>query len=91
MIDTWIRSLEVEGLVVTAKFASTAPQARYEVRVDGGTWKAATSPWTSPKLRAGEHRIDVRSINRRGKKDPKPATATVTTVGAPAMTDERTP
>lgn len=47
--------------------------AGFECRLDGGAWQPCKSPYTSPKLKAGWHSIDVRAVDKAGHSDPTPA------------------
>ncbi len=56
----------------TFEFFATE-KARLECRVDGGAWKACTSPLEVDGLAAGEHTFAVRAIDLAGNRQPEPA------------------
>ena len=48
------------------KFTSTDPAATFQCRVDKRKFAACTSPFTTPKLRPGRHRFQVRAVGAGG-------------------------
>ncbi|MGD0196595.1 MAG: hypothetical protein ABSC56_01630 [Solirubrobacteraceae bacterium] len=42
--------------------------AGYQCRVDGGSWQACSSPFTTRPLRAGRHSLSIRAIDRAGNR-----------------------
>src|SRR5262249_49285232 len=49
------------------------PGSHLECRLDGGSWFACTSPWTTNQLVDGEHVFEARAIDAAGNVDPTPA------------------
>ena len=56
------------------EFTSTPPGANFECRVDGGLFKACTSPYVAYNLPLGAHTLYVRAVTIDGATDPTPAT-----------------
>ena len=54
------------------RFTSSDPSARFQCRLDKGSFSACASPLTTPKLRPGKHRLQVRAVGAGGT-DPTPA------------------
>ena len=66
--DRWIRSD-----TATVAFASPAPAAGFECRLDGGAWSACTSPKTFSAAGEGRHAAQLRAKTSVGA-DESPAT-----------------
>jgi hypothetical protein len=47
----------------------------FECSLDGGTWAACTSPYTTPTLDEGNHSFAVRAVDKAGNVDATPATS----------------
>jgi len=58
----------------TFEFSSSIPGSSFECRIDGGTFTACTSPYTTEPLNEGQHTFEVRAISPAGNEDPTPAT-----------------
>jgi Bacterial Ig-like domain len=54
------------------RFSSSDPSASFECRLDKGKFAACASPLTTPKLRPGKHRLQVRAVGAGGT-DQSPA------------------
>jgi hypothetical protein len=54
------------------RFTSSDPSARFQCKLDKGSFSACASPLTTPKLRPGKHRLQVRAVGAGGS-DPTPA------------------
>lgn len=67
----------------TFAFSASRSDARFECRVDLGTFERCTSPHTTPALARGEHVFEVRATYAAGPADPTPARRRVT-IGAGA-------
>lgn len=50
--------------------------AGFECRLDKGAWTPCTSPYRTPRLRAGWHAIEIRTIDTAGHVDPTPLNPT---------------
>ncbi len=61
---------------VTFEFTSGAPDATFEVQLDGDGFAPATSPVTYKNLLDGEHTFEVRACDALGNCDASPATQT---------------
>ena len=74
----------------TPTFTFSGGGTSFECRVDGGTFAACTSPFTTGTLSDGTHTFDVRAKNAAGTVDPTPGTQTfivdTAAPGAPAFT-----
>jgi Tol biopolymer transport system component len=55
-------------------FASSIPGASFRCRTDGQVYAPCTSPYSSPRLTAGDHTFSVYAIGADGAADPTPAT-----------------
>jgi hypothetical protein len=60
----------VTGTTATIDFGT--PGVPYECSVDGGPFRACSSPWTMADLAPGPHTLDVRAIGPDGRPDPTP-------------------
>jgi len=58
----------------TLRFSSTAPGATFRCSVDAKPFKACRSPFTTPSLKLGAHRVRVAAV-LDGLTDPTPAAA----------------
>jgi hypothetical protein len=54
------------------KFTSTDPSAAFQCKLDKGKFAPCASPFKTPKLRPGKHRLQVRAVGAGGT-DPTPA------------------
>jgi hypothetical protein len=54
------------------KFSSTDPAATFQCRLDNGQFAACASPFRTPKLRPGKHKLKVRAVGAGGT-DATPA------------------
>ncbi|MEX2255948.1 MAG: Ig-like domain-containing protein, partial [Acidimicrobiia bacterium] len=57
-------------------FTSTEGGSTFEVRLDGGSWSASTTPKTYSGLAEGSHTFDVRATDEAGNQDASAATYT---------------
>jgi plastocyanin len=64
----------------TVKFAGTVAGATFECSVDKGAFKTCRSPFTTPSLKPGRHRIRVRATVG-GVADPTPASCSFKVTG----------
>jgi hypothetical protein len=64
------------------KFSSEAG-ATFQCQLDGGAWKACTSPY-KVKVKVGKHTVLVRAIDKAGNVDATPAKAKFTRVEKPS-------
>jgi hypothetical protein len=63
--------------VDSATLAFASPEdGGFECRLDAGNWDSCSSPITYASLSEGDHRFEVRALNRPGNADPTPAMAT---------------
>ena len=62
----------------TFEFGSPEPGARFECRVDTGTWAACTSPHRTAALGNGAHTFEVRALDALGNADATPASRSFT-------------
>lgn len=60
----------------TFRFSSDEPASTFSCRMDGGSWRACPTTWTSSKLKPGKHTLSVRATDRAGNVDPTPAART---------------
>lgn len=56
----------------TVKFAATVPGASFRCSIDRGPFKPCRSPYTTPALKPGRHKIRVAAVSN-GLTDPTPA------------------
>jgi hypothetical protein len=79
---TTINSGPADGSVITSSTAtfgfSSSETSTTQCRVDGATFAACTSPFTTSTLATGQHTFDVRSIDAQGNVEPKPPRRTFT-------------
>jgi hypothetical protein len=61
----------------TFAFSANEPSATFECKVDGGSFAACVSPFTTPVLGDGSHTFQVRAT-QGGNTDPTPASRTFT-------------
>jgi hypothetical protein len=54
------------------KFTSTDPNATFQCKLDKGKFRACASPFKTPKLRPGKHKLQVRAVGAGGT-DASPA------------------
>jgi hypothetical protein len=54
-------------------FRATAPDARFECKLDRAKFRPCASPRKLRKLRPGRHRFRVRAVDAEGNFDPTPA------------------
>jgi hypothetical protein len=54
------------------KFTSSDPAATFQCRLDKGQFAVCASPFTTPRLRPGKHKLKVRAVSVGGT-DPTPA------------------
>ena len=66
----------VKGQKATFTFTSEVAGAAFECQVDGGAFKACTSPFKvkTKKLKVGKHTLKVRAVQPAGNLDPTPST-----------------
>ena len=65
--DTSITGAPVSGSTATVSFSSPASDvARFECRLDGGTYATCTSPKQFSALTEGEHTVSVRAVDNAG-------------------------
>jgi hypothetical protein len=55
------------------RFASNAAVATFRCRIDAGPWRACRSPYTSPRLAAGGHALQVLARDTFGQSSRSPA------------------
>jgi hypothetical protein len=67
----------------TFAFSSTEAGSTFACRVDGGTYGACGSPWTTTALGDGAHSVSVRATDTAGNTDGTPATRSFTVDTAP--------
>lgn len=77
-IDTQVTAGPADGgtvylRVATYSFASDTA-ASFECSVDGATFAACTSPFSTPELANGSHQFRVRGLDAQGHADSTPAT-----------------
>jgi Glucose / Sorbosone dehydrogenase len=53
--------------------ATASEQARFECSLDGGAFVACATPFTTPPLAEGPHRVDLRAVDAAGNVEPQPA------------------
>lgn len=66
----------------TFEFSSDEAGSSFEVRIDGGSWGGAGSPYTTGELSLGEHTFEARAIDPAGNIDASPASQTFTVEAA---------
>jgi hypothetical protein len=81
--NTVIASGPSAGEVIAATsatfgFGATKSPGRFECALDGGSWSACASPYTTNALAQGPHSFAVRSIDARDVADASPAQASWT-------------
>ncbi len=60
------------GRIAELPFGSSEPGSRFECRLDGGPFRACTSPYTK-KVALGKHTFQARAIDPQGQVDRTPA------------------
>ena len=60
------------------KFSSPDAQATFQCAVDKKPFAACRSPFKTPKLKPGKHRVQIRATDQVGNADPTPALVNVT-------------
>ena len=53
--------------------AAASEQARFECSLDGSPFAACATPFTTPPLTEGPHRLDLRAVDAAGNVEPQPA------------------
>lgn len=76
------------GPSATFAFADADPTARFECRLDAGTWTACSSPKIYNNLSGGSHGVNVRAVDEAG--NTSAGTTTTWTVDATAPTASMT-
>ncbi len=75
---------------VTFAFTASVSPATFECQIDGATFVACTTPYTTTVAVDGPHTFFVRAVDAQGDRDPTPATASWTLDSIPpdtAITD----
>jgi hypothetical protein len=57
----------------TFHFSSSVDRVRYRCRIDGRPWHTCQNPYTTFRLKDGDHSLRVAALNRDGTPDPTPA------------------
>jgi hypothetical protein len=65
------------------EFVSPEANVTFECSVDGGSFVPCSSPWTTPSLALGPHRVEVRALDALGNPDSSPALAEFTVAALP--------
>ncbi len=65
------------------EFSGSEAGVSFECSLDGGGFSPCTSPWTSPQLALGPHRMEVRALDSLGNPDATPALAEFTVADTP--------
>jgi hypothetical protein len=65
------------------EFVSLEANVTFECSVDGGGFVPCSSPWTTPSLALGPHRVEVRALDALGNPDSSPALAEFTVAAPP--------
>jgi hypothetical protein len=65
---------------VTFAGADAGGVARFQCRVDRRGWRPCSSPYRTPRLRAGRHVVAVRAVDSAGNVDPTPLSTSSFTV-----------
>jgi len=74
--NTTITSFSRTGARATIRFRSNEAGSTFQCKLDGGAWKACSSPKTYKNLKKGRHTIRVRAIDKVGNVDASPAAKT---------------
>lgn len=91
-VNTKIESLKVDGQSAIARFSSTNPQSKFEVKLDGwAKWRASGSTYEFSNLTPGARTLQVRSFSRKGVADPSPATREFVIEGAAPQPEPEPP
>ena len=70
----------------TFGFTSDSVDPTYQCRLDGGSWQSCSSPYQVSDLANGKHQFLVRAIDRGGRNDPNPPSASWTVDTTPPIT-----
>lgn len=71
---TIVKAPKPKTTKTSAKFVFAGDSAaRFECKLDRGSWAPCTSPTKYKKLRKGRHSFEVRAIDASGNADPSPA------------------
>jgi hypothetical protein len=72
--DTYVSGTwgNVTSPIPPLTLSANEPVARYECRIDSGTWTTCTSPY-STSMPLGAHTLSVRAVDLAGWADPNPA------------------
>lgn len=71
--NTTITSVSVGGKSATFSFSASEDRGTFECRLDGGAWRACSSPTNYGGLKHGNHSFRVRAIDTAGNRDATPA------------------
>ena len=74
--NTTITGFSRTGTKATIKFKSNEAGSTFQCKLDGGAWKACSSPKTYKNLAHRSHTIRVRAIDKVGNVDASPAAKT---------------
>ena len=74
--NTTITGFSRTGTKATIKFKSSETGSTFQCKLDGGAWKACSSPKTYKNLSHRTHTIRVRAIDKVGNVDASPAAKT---------------
>jgi hypothetical protein len=78
--------------VLTVSFAGkdAVAVASFECRLDKRPWRPCTSPFRTPRLKAGWHSIAVRAVDSAGHADPTPLKPTFKIDPSKAVVGQKT-
>jgi hypothetical protein len=71
--DVRVIRARVDGTRAAVRFESDAAVAKFQCRLDAGAWRPCRSPFTTPRLAAGGHRIEIRARDTFGQLSGRPA------------------